>query len=179
MKKLKFSFFLCVFALIAISCNKSEESSSSDSNSNTEISISKQNEATWIPSGENSKKWWLILKFCVGHTSEQCGGRCLKFFGENYHADCRGLGNVCNLTSCVEVAEDFTLDEVVLILKDLDLFGSFEIFPFPDRSLMITNPQNNTELWLNIPEQVLYKDSTLQVVFQNVWFSEEPELENE
>jgi hypothetical protein len=180
MKKLNFSFYLFVLALIALSCKKSDVVSSSDWNANIENDDSKRNEATWIYDDDHSK-WSLIkLKIFVGHTAEECGGKCMKIFGEYYHFDCRGFGRTCKYNVVAKLAEGLNGDDLKLILEDYESLGDFEIFPFPDRSFVITNPQNNDELWLNIPEQMLVIDSLLdQVVFENVWFSEEQELENE
>jgi len=179
MKKIKKSYFLFVFVLVSIfiSCNKSEETS--PSNTNTEISNAKQNETTWILGSDHSKGFWMLLKFQVGHTASQCGNSCLKLYGESYHADCRGFGNICNKTTKVMVSENI-YNELMLIIMEEEGLEEFEIFAFPDRSLYITNPQNSSEQWLNIPEQILSMDSTLmQIIIQNIWFSEEAEFENE
>jgi len=178
MKKLNFSFYLLVFAFIALSCKKSDVVPSSDWNTNIENDDSKRNEATWIYD-DNSKGFMIYFRFWIGHTAEQCGGKCIKLFGEYYHYDCRGFGNVCNHNVIAKLAEGLNGDDLKLILEDYKSLGDFEIFPFPDRSFAITNPQNSSELWLNIPEQMLVIDSLLnQVIFENVWFSEEQELEN-
>jgi len=174
MKKFKnFSFFL-FFSFIVFSCNKKEIISPFDLNNDPKL-----NEASWIFGGEYSKGSWLNLKFFIGHTAEQCGNKCLMIFGQNYHADCRGFGNICNYNFSAEIFE-YLYNEFILVLWDIDELEELEIFSLPDRSLYITNPQNNSDLWLNIPEQILVKDSTLmQFVIQNIWFSDEPELENE
>jgi len=180
MKNLNFLHFLKIFlfAFIVVSCNKNEISSTSDLNTN--IENQKKNEATWISSKDGSKGYWARLKIWLGHTAEQCGNACVKIFGEPMHLDCRGWGNVCNHIVDVELVEEEFENSWMLIISDEDFLGEFEVFQFPDRSLYITNPQNNTELWLNIPEQMVIKDSCiLQFIIHNIWFSEEPELENE
>jgi len=179
MKKIKNSCFLLVFALVLIvaSCSKNEEVS--PSNANTEINDAKRNEATWILGSDNSKGLWAILRFMVGHTEEQCGGKCLMIFGENYHADCRGFGSICERTFKVALSED-TYNELRLVVWDEDEFDDLDFDSFPDRSLYITNPLNSNEQWLNIPEQIIFKDSALlQAIIYNIWFSEDPAFENE
>lgn len=167
-----------VFMLFVFSCSKSDVISSSNFNANNENIEMKQNEATWISNHDHSKGFLLNLKFFIGHTAEQCGNRCVKILGVPMHLDCRGFGNICNHIVNVEVATDM-YDDLILILTDLDSFGDFEEFQFPDRSFFITNPQNNTELWLNIPEQVLCRNSSdTSIIMCNIWFSEESELEN-
>jgi hypothetical protein len=182
MKNFKISCLLTVFVLaFIISCDKSEGSSTSDLNTNTENSDLKQNEATWISSNDNSKESSLIrIKIFLGHTAADCGNACVKIFGEPVHLDCRGTGNVCNHNVTVRVSEETTNGEFMLTLTDEDAFGDFEIFPFPNRTLRITNPQNNSELWLNIPEQTLLKNnSDKEIIIYDAWFSEMPELEND
>jgi hypothetical protein len=179
MKVFKNYCFLSVFVLafIIFSCYPSEETSSSDTNNND---TPNQNVATWIRSDEHSKGFSLRLRFMLGHTAQQCGNRCITVLGQSFHIDCRGFGNICNRVVRVVVHEDENTHELSLtIIDEDDILGGLEIFPFPDRSLYITNPQNNTELWLNIPEQILSMDDLEEeIIIHNVWFSEEQELEN-
>jgi len=180
MKKITIINLLLIFlfSLFVFSCKKIDENSLPDFNPDNENNYLKRNEATWISSNNSSKGFWLNLKIYVGHTAEQCGGRCVKLFGKPMHIDCRGIGHICERLITVELQTNEN-NELMLILSDEDIFAEYDIFPFPDRSLCITNPQNNDDLWLNIPEQILLKDSTfLKVIIENIWFSEEPELEN-
>ena len=166
------------FALFFIicACDKHETSTLSDSSTNNQ----NQNEATWIHKNDDSKGLFINLKFSVGHTANQCGNACMMIFGQPVHADCRGFGNICNRIVKAVVSEDLINNELTLKIIDDDMFGGYEIFPFPDRCFYITNPQNNLELWLNIPEQILLKDSSgTEIVIYDAWFSEEPELEND
>lgn len=144
----------------------------------------KQNEATWM-SYENKDLDggpWFRLKFLVGHTAAQCGGGCIRIFGTTFHIDCVGFGEICNHTVNAELSkseEKSDSDYYTLTLEGADDLGKFLEYSFSDRTFFITNPQNNTELWLNIPEQVLVrKDFEDLFIIHNVWFSEAPELEN-
>jgi len=178
MKKFKISDFLLVLALafVVFSCKKNESVLPPDTNPETKEV--KQNEATWIVGDDNSKIYWLKLRIHIGHTAEQCGNKCLKFYGENYHADCRGFGNICTLESKAKVIENED-GRWSLFIVDEEMLSGLD-FNFPDRSLFITNPQNNFERWLNIPEQILLIDTVLMItIIQDAWFSEEQELENE
>jgi len=179
MKKLN---LLVMFAivLIAISCNKSEVVTSTTKNEGNDYP--KQNYATWISSSENqSKFWYLKIAITIGHNASDCGNKCVKIFGEQGHIDCRGFGNVC--TKIVDVGVQFSMgqngEDIMLILNDTDVFGETLVYDFPDRTFFITNPLNNKDLWLNVPEQLLLRDSIgLPFVIRDIWFSEEPELEN-
>jgi len=179
MKNSKFLCFLTLlaFVFITFSCNKSEEIIANELNSNNEDDKSKGNEATWISGDENAK--WLFFKLTIkiGHTAADCGNKCVKVFGEFGHIDCRGLGNVCNHTTTATLHQNE--GGFFLVLEDPDIFGDDLDYYLPDRTLRITNPQNNTELWLNIPEQELIRlNNGLPFEIVDIWFSENPELEN-
>jgi len=178
MKKFQNSCFMVMFILtfIFFSCNKTDVITSPDLKNNSESDTQKLNEATWT-CDNNSKSWFLKLLFLAGHTIDKCGGKCVKIFGEYGHIDCRGFGDAC----ANAVAARLEMDEngYYLVLTDPDALGEYLEFDFPDRSLFITNPQNNTDLWLNIQEQVLSRESfELPFIIHEVWFSENPELEN-
>jgi len=180
MKNTKFFPFLVLFAilLVAFSCNKREVITSSNLSSDDEIVNPKQNEATWIISSDGqSKGMGLQLAFFIGHTAVQCGNSCVKIFGQLGHIDCRGFGNVCNHIASVKLVDGG--GALKLVFDDPDDLGDDLDFLFPDRTLQITNPQNNKDFWLNIPEQVLLRENN-NVPFEilDIWFSEEPELEN-
>jgi hypothetical protein len=182
MKNFKFLCLLIglLISFIVFACTKNEKVSFSNLNANNENIDKKQNEATWIMSDDHSKGLSISLKFFVGHTADQCGNSCVKIFGKPAHLDCRGFGNVCNAATVASLYENPIDNELMLILMDDEILGDWETFPLPDRSLYITNPQNNSELWLNMPEQVLTKDSSeMEVIIHNIWFSENPELEND
>jgi hypothetical protein len=180
MKKFIFFNLLVMYAIVffVISCNKSEVITSNSKNEgNDEFNL---NEATWVSSSENdSKFWYLKMLISVGHTAAQCGNKCVKILGELGHIDCRGYGNAC--TKIVDAYCSLYQEGggFMLTLVDTTVFGKTLDFDFPDRTLFITNPLNNTDLWLNIPEQLLVRDSIgVFFVIHDIWFSEEPELEN-
>jgi hypothetical protein len=179
MKKLQFSGFMAtlLLAFIFFSCSKNETASSSDPLSNNENDDLKRNEATWVSSDPSKGLPQIKIKIFLGHTVNDCGGTCVKIFGVPMHIDCRGFGNVCNHIVSALLSDQGGM--YILTLTDPDALGAFLDFDFPDRSLFITNPLNSNELWLNIPEQLLIKDEEEDVfVIHNIWFSENPELEN-
>jgi len=181
MKKFNLFNFLLLFAIfiITFSCNKNDTKISSTVVSDNEGNDNfRENEATWITSGEANSKWWLLkIVMRIGHTIDQCGGKCVKIFGELGHIDCRGYGNVCNHVVIAQLVQ--STGGLMLVLEDPDSFGDDLDFFLPDRTFYITNPLNNSDLWLNIPEQVLTRtNSELPFEILDIWFSEEPELEN-
>jgi len=182
MKKFKLSY--CLATIVAIffffSCKKIETNPAPEPTSSVESVEETRNEATWI-SSDNSKhlSGTMSLSLFLGHTASQCGGSCIKILGVWTHLDCRGFGNVCkNMVKC-SLSTDEETGEVILTITDSDALGADFDFDFPDRSLFITNPLNNTDFWLNIPEQVLLRENEEEpFIIHNIWFSEEQELEN-
>jgi len=167
-----------IVVVICFSCNKSDVISSQELISNSESDDQKQNEATWISIG-SEKAIGFGFKFFVGHTVQQCGGTCIKIFGEYGHLDCRGFGNICKMKMTANYIEDEISGQEQLVVIELNAFGDELEYQFPDRSFFITNPNNNSELWLNIPEQLLIRDNINNpFVISNIWFSDKPELEN-
>jgi hypothetical protein len=181
MKKFNLFCFLAIFiiALFFISCKKTDLISNQPTT--TESDGSKENEATWLNPDVNSKYWtgFLKLRIAVGHTVDQCGNHCIYAFGEWGHADCRGFGNVCKSISKGMLTYDDEFDEFYFTFLEPNALGEELDFLFPDRSFYITNPLNNNDLWLNVPEQLLERISdSIPFTIHDIWFSEEQELEN-
>jgi len=180
---MKKSLFICVTAffscaVILLSCKKNESSSLTSLLKNDEDCNLHQNEATWIYSGD-SKRPKIFWRVFVGHSLSDCGGKCIKLLGEWGHVDCVGYGETCKKSAYASIEPGAEGDDFTLILEDADVLGIFLEYPFPDRALKITNPQNNTDLWLNIPEQYLHRESEKDFfILYNAWFSETAELEN-
>ena len=162
------------FAAICFSCNKLDVITPPEISDNDN---QKRNEATWI-FDNNSKGWFLKLLYFSGHDISQCGGKCIKAFGDYGHIDCRGFGDAC--ANAVRAIISSNGDGFYTItFEDAEEFGDDLEYLFPDRSFFITNPQNPEELWLNIQEQLLLRDSLNHpFIVYDAWFSEEQELEN-
>jgi hypothetical protein len=99
--------------------------------------------------------------------------------GQWYHVDCRGFGNTCHLIEKGMLTLDEETNEFYFTFLDIEALGEDLDYPFPDRSFLITNPLNDTDLWLNMPEQILQRIcDSLPFVIHDIWFSEEQELQN-
>jgi hypothetical protein len=176
MKKNQFSCVIAIFflALIFFSCNKLEVITLPEISDN---SNQRRNEAAWVYDS-NSKNWLLKLCYFCGHEISQCGNACIKILGEWGHIDCRGFGDAC--ANNVKAFLSYDGDGVyTLTIEDPYALGEDLEYQFPERSFFITNPQNAEELWLNIQEQLLVRDSNnLPFTIHDVWLSEEQDLEN-
>ena len=117
-----------------------------------------------------------ILVASIGHDAKTCSG-CVMDGGDLIHLDCMGFGNCCRLASSVQLQQaGSTINAVTTDTFDLT---SEDFFLMPDRSLDYTDDKNN-HYYLNIPGQMVYRDSTtLQFTFTGLFFSNSPAYEND
>ncbi len=83
----------------------------------------------------------------------------------------------CALLSSVTISQSGT----AVTATTTDTFGltSEDFFLMPDRSLSYTD-ENNNRMYLNIPEQLVFRDSvTRQFTFTGLFFTDDPEYTNE
>lgn len=110
----------------------------------------------------------VLMLVRIGHDARNCNG-CVMHDGHLVHIDCMGQGHYCAISSSVildQIGTDITATTT-------DTFGltSEDFFLMPDRSLNYTD-ENNNRLFLNIPEQLVYRDnSTQQFTFTGLFFS--------
>lgn len=110
-----------------------------------------------------------FLQMRIGHDGKNCNG-CVMYYGKLVHANCMGEGSYCETVTAVHLQQVGT----AVTATTTDTFGltSEDFFLMPDRSLNYTD-ENNNRIFLNIPEQMVYRDtSTLQFTFTGLFFSE-------
>ena len=117
-----------------------------------------------------------ILTITIGHDGRYCNG-CVMFNGEMIHQNCMGDGNYCATSAAVQLLQaGYTINAVTTDTFDLT---SEDFFLMPDRSLDYVDDKNN-HYYLNIPGQMVYRDSTtLQFTFTGLFFSNSPAYEND
>lgn len=119
-----------------------------------------------------NSQWWTSE---IGHDGKNCSG-CIMHFGKMIHRDCMGRGHYCRVV--VQVALDTVGTD--LTATTMDTFGltTEDFFLMPDRSLNYTD-ENNNSFFLNVPGQMVYRDTvTLQFTFTGLFFSEAPVYNN-
>lgn len=137
--------------------------------------IDKGNRAILVPSGEKTANELLCI-VSAGHEANGCPG-CILFHGKYVHVDCQGNGTACRVTAAVtlnQVGTDITATTT-------DTFGltSEDFFLMPDRSLYYETADNNDRIYLNIPGQLVYRDTTtLQFTFTGLSFTVGPVYSN-
>ncbi len=110
-----------------------------------------------------------LLSLRAGHDGKNCPG-CILHEGKFIHRNCIGHGNYCNAMAQVTLG----MVDADITATTTDTFGltSEDFFLMPDRSLNYTD-EKGRRIFLNIPEQMVYRDTTtLQFTFTGLFFSE-------
>ena len=119
------------------------------------------------------------ITITAGHSSEVCNG-CIYVNGVPGHADCQGFGDDCVVTIRIwpigGQPKGATFSAVVDTVWSLT---TEDFFNMPDRSLNYTD-ENNNRMYLNIPAQLVFRDSvTQQFTFTGLFFTDDPEYSND
>jgi hypothetical protein len=125
--------------------------------------------------GDEKSGYSTILVMNIGHNAKDCGG-CVMINGQIVHEDCMGDGNYCRAATAVSLNQIGTS----ITVTTTDTFGltSKNFFLMPDRSLEYVDASNNY-MFLNIPAQLVYRDSTtLQFTFTGLSFTNKPLYSN-
>ena len=106
----------------------------------------------------------------TGHTGKKCSG-CVKIDDNTFiHVDCQGRGNECTVSANMVLS----WNNYNLAATTTDTFGLTDqkFFNMPARSLL-TEDEKGQPVYLNIPAQLVYRDSTtLQFTFTGLYYSE-------
>lgn len=109
----------------------------------------------------------------VGHSINECNG-CIYFNGTLGHADCQGWGDACVVKIRLWPIGGQPKGETFSMAVDTlwePTYGDF--FNMPARSLTILDNPDATFRFLNIPAQLLERDSlTQQFIFNGLFFSD-------
>ena len=162
LKKGKTHFLLLlVLTLGVISCQKEE----------VDV-VNTLNEVTIANPAKGKQTGTITIK--VGHSAKECNG-CIPVGDKLVHVDCQGAGTLCEVTSQVAIADSGLFVSAVTT----DTFGltTLDYFNMPARSLAVED--ENEKYYLNIPAQMLYRDSkTLQFTLTGLFYSAEAYYEN-
>ena len=145
----KVYLIIAVALLLIQSCGKMEDNQNDCAISNNRL----------IPLETNAKEAGYLLVITIGHLASDCGGRCVTINGIQCHVDCMGNGNVCRQTAAVVLNQ--TGSSISATTTDTFGLTSQDFFLMPARSLHYTDSSNNY-LFLNIPGQLLFRDTTTQ-----------------
>lgn len=155
-------FFLSAAILLLFSCQKAK-------------TVSPNHDFTATPLENDSKgNSVYLLSTSIGHLASDCPNGCVYSGGKLFHVDCMGYGHVCYVSSSVTMTPvsgntfyATTLDSASLTNEDF--------FNMPSRSLFVEYDEKNNEVWLNIPAQLVFRDSvSRQFTFNGLHFSSTP-----
>ncbi len=117
---------------------------------------------------EKSSNNYVLLTY-AGHDAKDCSG-CILFNGRLIHINCQGWGDACLHSAAVTLNQ--VASSVTATTTDTFDLTSEDFFLMPDRSLNYTD-EKGRRIFLNIPEQMVYRDTaTLQFTFTGLFFSE-------
>lgn len=133
------------------------------------------NRVVVIPSDSKTASITYLLSQ-IGHDAKTCNG-CVWDGGKMVHENCMGDGHYCAFAAAVQL-QQFGTDITATTTDTFDL-TSEDFFLMPDRSLNYTD-ENNNRIYLNIPGQMVYRDTaTLQFTFTGLFFSEAAAYSND
>ena len=154
---LMFSFF---------SCQKTDEIQNTNHDS-TAVLLDKK----------NANNITYLITIMMGHPASGCKG-CVMMYGRLIHIDCMGEGNECVNSSTVNLVQ-ISGNNYTATALDSTALTNEDFFNMPSRSLFVEYDDKNNEVWLNIPAQLVYRDSvSRQFTFTGLYYSNSQIYEN-
>jgi len=165
MKGITRIFLISLMVLLSVSCSKEKTMSELDK-SHFFVKPVELNEKTntFLISGE------------VGHSGAKCPG-CVTMGGVTRHIDCMNYGNYCVFSAYVELQQS----GISFTATTIDTFGltSEDFFAMPDRTFFFGVDAKGNDVYLNMPSQIVFRDSTsLQFTFTGLFSSNTPYYNN-
>ena len=113
------------------------------------------------------------ITYTVGHSIDVCDG-CIYVNGVLGHVDCQGWGDACLVTIRIWPIGGQPKGETFNVVVDTVWnLTTEDYFNMPDRSLTVLDAPSENQAYLNIPAQLVYRDSvTQQFTFTGLFFSE-------
>ena len=165
MKK-DFLFFLIMSIVVMSACDKTFVS---DNRKPMPENYAMFGEA---PSKEGSHP--IEITYRVGHTASDCNNSCIIANGVPSHADCQGSGNACVVKIRLwPIGGQPKGETFSMVVDTLWEPTSGDFFNMPARSLIVLDSPDAISRFLNIPSQLLERDSlTRQFTFTGLFFSD-------
>ena len=165
MKKTMFIGLCLILSLCT--CNKAEK---------TQMQF---HDSTAVLLNSDAKGSNYSIVIALGHHISECGGRCVYFNGRWCHFDCMGFGNICAVSANVNLFQISGNSYTATTLDSTSLTNE-DFFNMPSRSLFVEYDEKNNEVWLNIPAQLVFRDSTTrQFTFTGLYYSNSQIYEND
>lgn len=135
------------------------------------------NHITAVPDNSKTGNTTFLLSLEIGHSSKECPEGCVMVDGHRVHVNCMGFGNECVSSAIVQLSQFGNFISATTI--DTFSLTSENFFLMPARSLTTKN-EKEQPVWLNIPAQLVYRDSaTLQFTFNGLYYSDRAAYRND
>lgn len=120
------------------------------------------------------------ITFTIGHNASDCNNSCITLNGVPCHADCQGWGDACVVTIRLwPIGGQPKGDTFSALVDTVWSLTTEDFFNMPDRSLVVLDAPSETETYLNIPKQLVFRDTvTQQFTFTGLYFSTTPAYSN-
>ena len=170
----RITFVLVLAVMIMAACNKVETSVYHDPKPDNYATVGN------ISSKDDGKP--IEITYTVGHDASECGYSCIILNGNPGHADCQGWGDACLITIRIwpiggGQPKGETFSAVVDTVWSLT---TEDFFNMPDRSLAVLDAPSENARYLNIPAQLVFRDTvTQQFTFTGLFFSEDAVYTND
>lgn len=148
-----------------VACNKVENGSTVDPKPGNYATVG------CLSSKEDGKP--IEITFTVGHAASECNNSCIVINGTPGHADCLGWGDDCVITIRLWPIGGQPKGETFSAVVDtVWSLTTEDYFNMPDRSLTVLDAPSESQTYLNIPAQLVFRDSvTQQFTFTGLFFS--------
>lgn len=138
---------------------------------NIETNSMKQHRLIPLESSEKTGGLFQMSTF-VGHSSSQCNG-CVLLGNEWIHVPCVGFGNICTADAILNIEPVEGSNTYTATTLDTTALTDGDLFLMPDRSLLVTASLFGKSTWLNIPEQLVFRDpNTQQFTFTGLFYTD-------
>ena len=118
----------------------------------------------------------IVITFTVGHDASECGNSCITENGVPGHADCQGFGDDCVVTIQIWPIGGQPKGETFSAVVDtLWSLTTEDFFNMPNRSLTVLDAVSENAAYLNIPAQLVFRDTVTQLfTFTGLSFTNRP-----
>lgn len=162
MKKIVFAI---IMGLTITACSEKE----------SQFQKTSEHTATLLASDSKQATNYFILAKC-GHLAKDCNNSCTTSGGLIFHVDCTGAGNICDIAGYIAVTPMPNSNFYQAVTTGKGDFTGGDFFLMPDRSLAI----EGDEYFLNIPEQLIFRDSVSgQFTLNDLFYTNYQYFDNE
>lgn len=141
-EKLSLFMFLVV---VLVSCSRDSENSKNDN-------------ICFFQKDQTKSSSVISCSLKVGHDAKDCNNSCLVVNGHRIHIDCQGAVRKCIVRVSLQLETISDNHYTATTIDTLELTDQ-DVFNMPARSMCVEPDVNGKSIWLNIPAQLVIRDS--------------------